>query len=45
MEQAHLSGRLGRPEEVIHLVLFLASDEASFMNGAVVAVDGGYSAV
>jgi NAD(P)-dependent dehydrogenase (short-subunit alcohol dehydrogenase family) len=45
MEQAHLTGRLGRPEEVIYLVLFLASDEASFMNGAVVAVDGGYSAV
>jgi len=45
MEQAHLVGRLGRPEEVIWLVVFLASDEASFMNGAVVAVDGGYSAV
>ena len=45
MEQAHLCGRLGRPEEVIWLVIFLASDEASFMNGAVVAVDGGYSAV
>ncbi|MGR8918447.1 MAG: SDR family NAD(P)-dependent oxidoreductase [Gammaproteobacteria bacterium] len=45
MEQAHLTGRLGRPEEVIWLVVFLASDEASFMNGAVVPVDGGYSAV
>ena len=45
MEQAHLSGRLGRPEEVIWLVIFLASDEASFMNGAVVPVDGGYSCV
>lgn len=45
MEEAHLTGRLGRPEEVIWLVIFLASDEASFMNGAVVAVDGGYSAV
>ena len=45
MEQAHLSGRLGRPEEVIWLVIFLASDEASFMNGAVVTVDGGYSAI
>ncbi len=45
MEQAHLTGRLGRPEEVIWLVIFLASDEASFMNGAVVAVDGGYSCV
>ena len=45
MEQAHLTGRLGRPEEVIWLVIFLASDEASFMNGAVIPVDGGYSAV
>ncbi len=45
MEQAHLTGRLGRPEEVVWLVIFLASDEASFMNGAVVTVDGGYSAV
>jgi dihydroanticapsin dehydrogenase len=45
MEQAHLSGRLGRPEEVIWLVVFLASDEASFMNGAVIPIDGGYSAV
>lgn len=45
MEKAHLTGRLGRPEEVIWLVIFLASDEASFMNGAVVAVDGGYSCV
>ncbi len=45
MEQAHLCGRLGKPEEVIWLVIFLASDEASFMNGAVIPVDGGYSAV
>ena len=45
MEQAHLTGRLGRPEEVIWLVIFLASDEASFMNGAVIPIDGGYSAI
>lgn len=45
MEKAHLTGRLGRPEEVVWLVIFLASDEASFMNGAVIAVDGGYSCV
>ena len=45
MEQAHLAGRMGTPEEVIWLVLFLASDEASFVNGAVITVDGGYSAV
>ncbi len=45
MEAGHLHGRIGQPEEVINLVLFLASDEASFMNGAVITVDGGYTAV
>ncbi len=41
----HPMKRFGRPEEVVHLALFLASDEASFMTGAVIPVDGGYSAV
>ena len=45
MEEAHLVGRLGEPEEVINLVLFLASDESTFMNGAVIPIDGGYTAV
>jgi NAD(P)-dependent dehydrogenase (short-subunit alcohol dehydrogenase family) len=34
-------GRFGEPEEVAELAAFLASDEASFVNGAIVVIDGG----
>jgi NAD(P)-dependent dehydrogenase (short-subunit alcohol dehydrogenase family) len=37
----HPIGRLGRPEELASAVAFLASDEASFITGAILAVDGG----
>jgi 2-keto-3-deoxy-L-fuconate dehydrogenase len=37
-------GRLGRPEEIAHMVLYLVSDEAQFVQGAVLAIDGGWTA-
>ena len=40
----HPVGRLGRPEEIAAGAVFLASDESSFMTGADLLIDGGYSA-
>ncbi len=34
-------GRFGRPEEIAQLAVFLASDELSYINGAILPADGG----
>jgi len=44
LEGRHPMGRLGRPEEIAYAALFLASDESSFVTGAPLIADGGYTA-
>ena len=41
----HPIGRLGKPEDIAGLVVYLASDDASWVTGAILPVDGGYLAV
>ena len=44
IERMHPMGRIGEPAEVANVIVFLASDDASFVTGAVLPVDGGYLA-
>lgn len=45
LKSEHPIGRLGKPEEVAELILWLSSDKASFVTGSYYAVDGGYLSV
>ena len=45
LETKHPMNRLGEPKEIAAMVLFLASDEASFATGSYYPVDGGYLAI
>lgn len=44
MSERHPIGYLDEPVDVANAVLFLASDEARFITGATLTVDGGYTA-
>ncbi|MCI4396569.1 MAG: SDR family oxidoreductase [Thermoprotei archaeon] len=44
LSKLHPLGRIGKPEEVANVIVFLLSDDSSFMTGSEVVVDGGYTA-
>ena len=44
IREQHELGRFGRPEEIAGAALFLASDDASFVSGVALPVDGGFTA-
>jgi len=42
--QLHPIGRIGKPDDIAYGALFLASDEASWITGAIIPIDGGFTA-
>jgi 2-keto-3-deoxy-L-fuconate dehydrogenase len=44
LNQRQPVGRLGKPDEIAHLALYLSSEQAAFVNGAVITIDGGWTA-
>jgi 2-keto-3-deoxy-L-fuconate dehydrogenase len=44
LNQRQPIGRLGKPEEIANMAVYLSSEEAGFVNGSVIAIDGGWTA-
>jgi 3(or 17)beta-hydroxysteroid dehydrogenase len=44
LEELHPVGHLGEPEDIAYGILYLASDEAKFVTGRELVIDGGYTA-
>jgi len=44
LHQRQPIGRMGKPEEIANLALYLCSAEAAFVNGSAIAIDGGWTA-
>ncbi len=44
LEQIRPANRLGTPQEIASAILYLASDEAAYATGAILSIDGGYTA-
>ena len=45
LHQRQPVGRMGMPEEIAHMVLYVCSDEAEFVHGSLLAIDGGWTAL